>query len=69
MYLHFVDPSDNSIMDVDNVLKLIDKNIDYLDQLYKDFNVLVSEVRSDFLIIRGNFFESLTLVCSSFKTV
>uniref|UniRef100_T1KWL6 Cadherin domain-containing protein n=2 Tax=Tetranychus urticae TaxID=32264 RepID=T1KWL6_TETUR len=43
LYLHFVDPNDNSIMDVNNVLKLIDKNIDYLDQLYKDFNVLVSE--------------------------
>jgi PREDICTED: similar to cad88C CG3389-PA len=38
-----VDPFDNSIIDVNNVLKLIDKNIDYLDQLYKDFNVLLSE--------------------------
>lgn len=30
-------------MEVNNVLLLIDKNIDYLDDLYKEFNVLVSE--------------------------
>lgn len=33
-------------MDVDNVLMLIDKNIDYLDDLYKEFNVLISEPTS-----------------------
>lgn len=45
MYLHFVNPKDNSIMEVDAVLALIDKNSDYLDELYKEFNVLLSEVR------------------------
>lgn len=29
-------------MDVNSVLLLIDKNIDYLDDLYKEFNVLAS---------------------------
>ncbi|KAH7637786.1 cadherin-23-like protein [Dermatophagoides farinae] len=46
LYLHFVNRDDNSIMDVDNVLMLIDKNIDYLDDLYKEFNVLISEPTS-----------------------
>lgn len=31
-------------MEVDAVLTLIDKNSDYLDELYKEFNVLLSEV-------------------------
>lgn len=31
-------------MEVKTVLALIDKNIDYLDELYKDFNVLLSKV-------------------------
>lgn len=41
--MHFVNREDNSIMEVNNVLMLIDKNIDYLDDLYKEFNVLISE--------------------------
>lgn len=45
LYLHFVDRKDNSILEVDSVLTLIDKNSDYLDELYKEFNVLLSEVR------------------------
>lgn len=45
LYLHFVDPKDNSILEVNSVLTLIDKNSDYLDELYKEFNVLLSEVR------------------------
>jgi hypothetical protein len=44
LYLHFVNPKDNSIMEVKSVLTLIDKNSEYLDELYKDFNVLLSEV-------------------------
>ncbi|RWS14756.1 cadherin-23-like protein [Dinothrombium tinctorium] len=43
LYLYFVNPVDNSIMEVNSVLALIDKNIDYLDELYKEFNVLISE--------------------------
>lgn len=43
LYLHFVNREDNSIMEVNSILLLIDKNIDYLDDLYKEFNVLISE--------------------------
>ena len=51
LYLHFVNPKDNSIMEVNNVLTVIDKNSEYLDELYKDFNVLLSEVSNLFLFI------------------
>jgi len=40
VYLHFVNEEDNSILEVDAVLRLIDANIESLDQLFKDFNVL-----------------------------
>merc|ERR1712071_466641 len=40
VYLHFVNEEDNSILEVDTVLRLIDANIESLDQLFKDFNVL-----------------------------
>lgn len=43
LYLHFVNPDDNTIIDVDKVLTLIDNNIEYLDELYKEFHVLSSE--------------------------
>ncbi|KAH9361060.1 hypothetical protein HPB48_002922 [Haemaphysalis longicornis] len=43
LYLHFVNRDDNSIMEVSNVLTLIDKNIEFLDKLFKEFNVLYSE--------------------------
>lgn len=43
LYLHFVNPEDNTIIDVDKVLTLIDNNIEYLDELYKEFHVLSSE--------------------------
>lgn len=46
LYLHFVNREDNSILEVNDVLSLIDKNIEYLDELYKEFNVLVTEVSS-----------------------
>ncbi|EFX87616.1 hypothetical protein DAPPUDRAFT_235424 [Daphnia pulex] len=42
-YLHFVNAKDNSVMEVDFVLRLIDANIESLDQLllrYIDYNVL-----------------------------
>lgn len=35
LYLHFVDRSDHSIMEVDQVLKVIDQSIEYLDGLFK----------------------------------
>lgn len=34
-YLHFVNVKDNSIMEVDTVLRLIDANVESLDQLFK----------------------------------
>lgn len=40
MYIHLVDRIDNSIMDVSDVLKLVDENIEQLDGLFKEFNVL-----------------------------
>ncbi|XP_046405905.1 cadherin-23 [Ischnura elegans] len=40
LYLHFVEHQNNSIMEVDDVLKLVDHNIEQLDDLFKDFNVL-----------------------------
>ncbi|KAL1424749.1 hypothetical protein MTO96_019894 [Rhipicephalus appendiculatus] len=43
LYLHFVNRDDNSIIEVSNVLTLIDKNIEFLDKLFKEFNVLYSE--------------------------
>ncbi|XP_014258581.1 cadherin-23-like isoform X2 [Cimex lectularius] len=40
LYLHFVDPKDHSILDVQDVLSLIDHNIERLDNLFKETNVL-----------------------------
>lgn len=41
-YLHFVNMKDNSIMEVDSVLKLIDASVESLDQLFKVFNPVSS---------------------------
>ena len=35
LYLHFVNPHDNTVMEVPNVLRLIDENIEKLDDLFK----------------------------------
>ncbi|XP_046672662.1 cadherin-23 isoform X2 [Homalodisca vitripennis] len=40
LYLHFVDRSDHSIMDVSRVLRVVDQSIEHLDSLFKEFNVL-----------------------------
>ncbi|XP_034949613.1 uncharacterized protein [Chelonus insularis] len=40
LYLHLVNRHDNSILDVSQVLELVDRNIEKLDTLFKDFNVL-----------------------------
>ncbi|OXU32081.1 hypothetical protein TSAR_007838 [Trichomalopsis sarcophagae] len=40
LYLHLVDRNDNSILEVSEVLQLVDRNIEKLDALFKDFNVL-----------------------------
>lgn len=40
VYLHLVNREDNSILEVSQVLSLVDRNIEKLDALFKDFNVL-----------------------------
>ncbi|KAL1123291.1 hypothetical protein AAG570_002377 [Ranatra chinensis] len=40
LYMHFVNPKDHSILDVHQVLRMIDQNIEHLDTLFKEFNVL-----------------------------
>ncbi|CAH0714568.1 unnamed protein product, partial [Brenthis ino] len=40
LYLHLVNGEDHSVLEVDQVLKLVDKNIEQLDDLFKEFNVL-----------------------------
>nr|XP_023023050.1 cadherin-23 [Leptinotarsa decemlineata] len=40
LYLHLVDRNDNSILEVDEVLRLVDQNTEKLDDLFKEFNVL-----------------------------
>ena len=40
VYMHLVNPVDNSVLEVDAVLRMIDTNVESLDQLFKDFNVL-----------------------------
>lgn len=39
-YIHLVHPLQNAVLEVEDVLKLIDLNIEELDELFKDFNVL-----------------------------
>ncbi|RZF38140.1 hypothetical protein LSTR_LSTR005501 [Laodelphax striatellus] len=40
LYMHFVNQTDHSIMEVNVVLRLIDQSIERLDTLFKEFNVL-----------------------------
>ncbi|XP_066601612.1 cadherin-23 [Prorops nasuta] len=40
LYLHLVNRRDNSILEVTEVLEVIDRNIEKLDDLFKEFNVL-----------------------------
>ncbi|XP_058798620.1 cadherin-23 isoform X2 [Phymastichus coffea] len=40
LYLHLVNREDNSIFDVSEILALVDRNIEKLDSLFKEFNVL-----------------------------
>lgn len=35
LYMHFVNPEDNSILEVDDILRLVDMNIESLDDLFK----------------------------------
>ncbi|CAK1540672.1 unnamed protein product [Leptosia nina] len=40
LYLHLVNGEDHSVLEVEQVLRLVDKNIEQLDELFKEFNVL-----------------------------
>ncbi|XP_060803722.1 cadherin-23 [Amyelois transitella] len=40
LYLHLVNGQDHSVLEVEQVLKIVDKNIEQLDGLFKEFNVL-----------------------------
>ncbi|KAK3865196.1 hypothetical protein Pcinc_029183 [Petrolisthes cinctipes] len=40
LYLHLVDRSDNSVLEVKQVLAMIDENVEHLDHLFKELNVL-----------------------------
>lgn len=41
--LHFVHPGDNTVMEVDQVLRMIDYKTEELDPIFKEFNVLHTE--------------------------
>ncbi|KAJ2950157.1 hypothetical protein O0L34_g11512 [Tuta absoluta] len=40
LYLHLVNGQDHSVLEVEQVLRIVDKNIEQLDDLFKEFNVL-----------------------------
>lgn len=40
LYLHLVNGKDHSVLEVDEVLTLVDKNIEQLDSLFKVINLL-----------------------------
>ncbi|BES92052.1 Cadherin domain [Nesidiocoris tenuis] len=40
LYMHFVDPKDHSVLEVQQVLSDIDHKIEHLDSIFKEFNVL-----------------------------
>jgi cadherin 23 len=54
LYLHLVSNSDNSIIEVSEVLRLVDENIEQLDELFKEFNVLDTQA-SDALVLQTEF--------------
>lgn len=54
LYLHLVDRKDNSIIEVSDVLRLVDQNIEQLDDLFKEFNVLDTQA-SDALVLTSEF--------------
>lgn len=51
LYMHLVEREDNSIYEVPEVLKLIDLRIEYLDDLFKELNVLDTQAAEAELLI------------------
>lgn len=56
LYLHLVNRRDNSIIEVDEVLRLVDQNTEKLDELFKEFNVLDTQPGGSFALkaIKGS---------------
>lgn len=54
LYLHLVSKKDNSIIEVSEVLRLVDQNIEQLDELFKEFNVLDTQA-SEALVLQAEF--------------
>ena len=54
LYLHLVNKNDNSIIEVSEVLRLVDQNIEQLDVLFKEFNVLDTQA-SEALVLQAEF--------------
>lgn len=68
LYIHLVDRLDNSIMDVSDVLKSIDGNIERLDNLFKDFNVLDTQP-AEALLLTGEFKKGQIMIWLIFSNV
>lgn len=68
LYIHLVDRLDNSIMDVSDVLKAIDGNIERLDNLFKDFNVLDTQP-AEALLLTGEFKKGQIMIWLIFTNV
>lgn len=52
LYLHLVNKNDNSVIEVSEVLRLVDQNIEQLDELFKEFNVLDTQA-SEALVLQA----------------
>ncbi len=50
LYIHLVSKKDNSIIEVHDVLKIVDHNIEKLDKLFKEFNVLDTQASEALLL-------------------
>lgn len=61
LYLHLVDKKDNSVIEVSEVLRLVDQNIEQLDELFKDFNVLDTQA-SEALLLQAEFGNPQTII-------
>lgn len=68
LYIHLVDRIDNSIMDVSDVLKLVDGNIEQLDDLFKEFNVLDTQP-AEALLLTGQFKKGQVMIWLIFSNV
>lgn len=61
VYLHLVDKRDNSIIEVSDVIRRVDQNIEQLDGLFKEFNVLDTQA-SEALVLNPEFGSQQVLI-------